>query len=351
MRGSGSLQRAYTRVRAFTCVRKPATRPPPFLRAGASLPGGYDSFAPHPGLCVVPGWDGGEVRISGFDYRRVGVGGVDFQVALRGKGPPVLLLHGFPQTHLIWREVAPLLATDHTVVCADLPGYGDSKILLETALDKRTMASLFVRLMAELGHPSFAAVGHDRGALVAFRLGLDFPAAISHVAVLDVIPQGDLWPALSGVGAVFAAHLPFLAQPPDLPERMIAADPDLFFGHFLDSWQRPPGSMATDVRAEYLAACRQPETIAAICADYRAGAFVDPGHDQADAITGCQLAMPVLAGWQDPGDQVLPFDPAKIWQRWAPDLSTATYECGHFIAEQQPVALHADLCRLTGKGG
>ncbi|GAA1698114.1 hypothetical protein GCM10009765_54390 [Fodinicola feengrottensis] len=210
---------------------------------------------------------------------------------------------------------------------------------------------MFVRLMDELGYQRFAVVGHDRGALVAFRLGLDFPAAISQIAVLDVIPQGDLWPALSGVGTVFAAHLPFLAQPPDLPERMIAADPDLFFGHFLDSWQSPPGQLTADVRAAYLAACRKPETIAAICADYRAGAFIDPGHDQADAGAGRRLRMPVLAGWQDPGEQVLPFGPAKIWASWATNLSTVTYQCGHFIAEQQPVALCADLCRLLEKDG
>ncbi|WP_246281851.1 alpha/beta fold hydrolase [Fodinicola acaciae] len=272
--------------------------------------------------------------ISGFDGRLVG----DVRVAVGGAGPPVLLLHGFPQTHLAWRELAPLLAGERTVVCADLPGYGGSAATGDGS--KRAMADVLVRAMDQLGHETFAVVGHDRGALVAFRLSLDHPERVTHLAVLDVIPQADMWSALHGVGTVFAAHLPFLAQPADFPERLIAADPDLFFGHFLDIWQQ--SELPPDVRAEYLRASGK--SIAAICADYRAGAFVDPRHDEQDR--GKRLAMPVLAGWQDPGDLPLPFDPAEIWRRWAVDLRTATYPCGHFIAEDQPKALHDDLASL-----
>lgn len=138
-------------------------------------------------------------------------------------------------------------------------------------------------------------VGHDRGALVAFRLGLDFPLIVDHVGVLAVIPVVDNWKALSGVAGVFASHLYFLAQPTDLPERMIGADPDMFFGHFLDTWPQDPNAIPQDIREIYLASSRQTAAIAAVCADYRSDAFVDVVIDSADQADGCQLLMPVLA--------------------------------------------------------
>ncbi|WP_020418720.1 alpha/beta fold hydrolase [Amycolatopsis sp. ATCC 39116] len=142
---------------------------------------------------------------------------------------------------------------------------------------------------------------------------------------------------------MFAFHLYLLAQPSDLPERMIAADPDVFVGHFLDTWTGVPGAIPADVRAAYLAAAGTPRAIHAICQDYRAGAFVDAGHDQADRDAGRTLSMPVLAMWQDPGDLVLPFDPRQVWASWAPDLRTRVLPCGHFLPEERPVEVTAAI--------
>ncbi|MBF6176602.1 alpha/beta fold hydrolase [Nocardia blacklockiae] len=278
--------------------------------------------------------------IAEFTYDRVRVGDVALNVATAGSGAPVVLLHGFPQTHLAWRHVATDLARDHRVVCPDLRGYGESDkpadILGTDTYSKRTMATDIIELMRSWGHRRFALVGHDRGGLVAFRAGLDHPEAISHVAILDVLPAADMWATLHGTAGIFAFHLYLLAQPGDIAERMIRADPDLFFGHFLDSWTRDRDAIPAAIRAEYLDAARSREAIAAVCADYRASAYVDNRHDEADRRAGRRLAMPVAALWQDPGERVLPFDPQALWSAWTTDLRTATVECGHFLPEERP---------------
>lgn len=289
-------------------------------------------------------------RIAGFSYDRVRARGVTLNVATAGSGFPVVLLHGFPQTHLAWRHVAADLAGDHLVVCPDLRGYGGSGKPADDPgrqmYSKRTMAADIVELMHVLGHDRFALAGHDRGALVAFRAGLDHPQAVSHLAVLDVIPATDLWAALHGTAGISAFHLYLLAQPPSLPERMISADPDAFFGYFLDTWARRPDAIPADVRAEYLAAARAPEAIQAICADYRASALIDNTHDEADRTAGNRLTMPVTALWQDPGEFRLPFDPAAVWKAWAPNLRTAALDCGHFLPEERPAQVTAALRAL-----
>jgi pimeloyl-ACP methyl ester carboxylesterase len=283
-------------------------------------------------------------QIPGFDLHDVSQGSGRLRVATGGAGPPVLLLHGFPQTHLAWRAVAPLLAERFRVVCPDLPGYGASAPAPGYA--KRTTAATMVALMRELGHERFAVVGHDRGALVAFRAALDHPGAVERLAVLDVVPTTDMWAALQGTGGVFAFHLYLLAHPADLPERMIAADPDAFFGHFLDIWSRRPAAIPAEVRAAYLDACRRPEAIHAICEDYRASATVDVEHDTADRQAGRRIAAPVLAMWQDPDDLVLPFDPEEVWSSWAPDLRTRVLPGGHFLPEDCPEEVAAAVTEL-----
>jgi haloacetate dehalogenase len=232
------------------------------------------------------------------------------------------------------------LARDFRVVCPDLPGYGasgrpageDSPSLYS----KRHTAAAMVSLMRNLGHERFSVVGHDRGALVAFRAALDHPDVIDRLGVLDVIPSVDNWKALTGVAGVFAFHLYLLAQPTDLPERMIGADPGAFFGHFFDTWVVEPQRIDAEVRAAYLSAAGRPEAIHAVCQDYRASAFIDSEHDAADRAAGRQLTMPVLAMWQDPGDTPLPFDPGALWASWAPDLRTLVLPCGHFLPEERP---------------
>jgi pimeloyl-ACP methyl ester carboxylesterase len=288
--------------------------------------------------------------MKGFAYDRIPAGEVTLHVAAGGSGPPVVLLHGFPQTHLAWRHVAADLAADHRVICPDLRGYGGSDRPSPDPAgerySKRQMASDVVDLMRELGHDRFGLVGHDRGALVAFRAALDHPQAVTHLAVLDVIPQADLWASLRGTAGIFAFHLYLLAHPPPLPEQVIGADPDAFFGHFLRIWSNRADAIPDDVRSSYLAAFRSADAIGAVCADYRAGAFVDPGHDEADRRAGRVLDMPVAAMWQDPGDVELPFDPAKVWAEWAPDLRTHVLPGGHFLAEDCPGEVTAAIRAL-----
>ncbi|MFF8352499.1 alpha/beta fold hydrolase [Streptomyces chartreusis] len=275
--------------------------------------------------------------IPGFEHHRVPVAdGVSLHTAVGGSGPPVVLLHGFPQTHLMWRLVAADLAVDHTVICPDLRGYGASDKPAETdgsVYAKRTMAADIVALARELGHERFALAGHDRGALVAFRTGLDHPDTVTHLACLDVLPTLDMWEVMHGVTAAVGFHLYLMAQPPGLPERMIGAAPDDFFGHFLDIWTTDRAAVPDDVRAAYLAACC--EAVPSIVADYRASAGIDIEHDRADRAAGSTLRMPVGVLQQDWG-AALGFDAAGLWRAWAPDLRHATVTCGHFMAEEAP---------------
>ncbi|PBD00995.1 pimeloyl-ACP methyl ester carboxylesterase [Streptomyces sp. Ag82_O1-15] len=277
--------------------------------------------------------------IPGFDYRRVPVADdVALHVAVAGSGSPIVLLHGFPQTHLMWRHVAADLADDHTVICPDLRGYGASDKPLDTGADgnayaKRTMAADVVSLARALGHERFALAGHDRGALVAIRAGLDHPEAITHLASLDVLPTLDMWDVMHGTGAAVGFHLYLMAQPPGLPERMIHAAADVFFGHFLDIWTRDPRAIPNEIRAAYLAASRA--AVPSIVADYRASAGIDVEHDRADRAAGNRLRMPVAVLQQDWG-AALGFDAAARWRAWAPDLRHTTVSCGHFMAEEAP---------------
>lgn len=286
--------------------------------------------------------------IPGFETHTLSVDGRTTVCDVGGAGSPILLLHGFPQTRLTWRSVAPEMAAHHTVVSADLPGYGDSDRLGDgpDAFDKSLIARHLVDVMKQLGHDRFALVGHDRGALVGFRAALNHPDVITHLGVLDVIPTVDNWAALCGPAGVFAFHLYLLAQPSDLPERIIGADPDLFFGHFLGTWTKRAHAIPADVRAAYLDAARRPEVIHAICDDYRASAFIDAGQDENDQADRRTLAMPVLAAWQDPGDTPLPFDPGQIWSTWAPDLRTLVLPCGHFLPEEQPTEVANAISEL-----
>jgi len=288
--------------------------------------------------------------ITGFDYRRVTVAeDVALNVAVGGSGSPIVLLHGFPQTHLMWRHVAADLAADHTVICPDLRGYGASDKPAGTVPDtyaKRTMAADIVALARELGHDRFALAGHDRGALVAIRAGLDHPGAVTHLASLDVLPTLDMWDVLHGVTAAVGFHLYLMAQPPGLPEELIGAAPDAFFGHFLDIWTRNRDAIPAEARAEYLRASRA--AVPSIVADYRASAGIDVEHDRADRAAGNQLRMPVTVLQQDWG-AALGFDAAGIWRTWAPDLEHRTVSCGHFMAEEAPAEIVKALRDLVAR--
>jgi len=291
------------------------------------------------------------VNIPGFDARTVDVApGVALRTETAGTGTPVVLLHGFPQTRHMWRHVAADLAHDHRVVVPDLRGYGDSDKPAATSPDvyaKRTMAADVVALADALEIDRFALVGHDRGALVAFRAALDHPDRVSHLGILDVVPTLDTWAVLHGVDAAVAFHLYLMAQPPGLPEAMIRGSADAFFGSFLDAWTRDPAAVPADVRAHYLEASR--DAVDSIVADYRATATVDVVHDQASLDAGDRLAMPVTVVQQDWGAQ-LGYDAAGVWRRWAPDLEHLTTTAGHFMAEEAPDDVAA-VVRALGRRG
>ncbi|MEV7192524.1 alpha/beta hydrolase [Streptomyces sp. NPDC093510] len=288
--------------------------------------------------------------VPGFDHHHVNVAdGVRLHVAVGGSGSPVVLLHGFPQTHLMWRHVATDLAKEHTVICPDLRGYGASDKPADVdgaTYSKRTMAADVVALARALGHDRFALAGHDRGALVALRAALDHPHAVTHFLSLDVLPTLDMWDVMRGTTAAVGFHLYLMAQPPGLPEQLIGAAPDAFFGHFLDIWTRDAAAIPADVRTAYLDASR--EAVPSIVADYRASAHIDVEHDRADRDAGNRLVMPVSVLQQDWG-KALGFDAAALWRAWAPDLDHRTVSCGHFMAEEDPAVVSGALRDLLGR--
>ncbi|MFI9727970.1 alpha/beta fold hydrolase [Streptomyces sp. NPDC052092] len=290
------------------------------------------------------------LSLPGFDHVRLpGADGVELAAAVGGGGSPVVLLHGFPQTHLMWRHVAERLATEHTVICPDLRGYGASDKPAADTSDvyaKRAMAADVVAVAAALGHDRFALVGHDRGALVAFRAGLDHPDTVTHLGILDVVPTLDMWNVLHGVSAAVGYHLFLMAQPPGLPEAMIAGSADAFFGSFLDAWAADPAALPREVRAEYLRASAA--AVPSIVADYRASAGIDIAHDRADLDAGAQLAMPVTVVQQDWGAR-LGYDAAEVWRAWAPDLDHRLTRAGHFMAEEAPDEVAAAIRNLLAR--
>ncbi|QCB94710.1 alpha/beta fold hydrolase [Cellulomonas shaoxiangyii] len=290
------------------------------------------------------------LTIPGFTHHRVETApGVALHAAVAGSGPAVVLLHGFPQTHVMWRHVAADLAADHTVICPDLRGYGDSDKPAgadEDTYAKRTMAADVVALTAALGHDRFALAGHDRGALVAVRAGLDHPDAVTHLLVLDVLPTLDMWDVLHGADAKVAWHLYLMAQPAGVPEPMISAVADTFFASFLDGWVADPAAIPAEYRAEYLRASR--EAVPSIVADYRASAGVDVAHDRADRAAGRTLSMPVTVVQQDWG-AALGYDAAALWRAWADDLEHRTNGAGHFMAEEAPREVVAEMRALLAR--
>ncbi|MEY7976438.1 alpha/beta fold hydrolase [Streptomyces pilosus] len=287
-------------------------------------------------------------RIPGFTEHRVTVDdGVALNAAVGGAGTPVVLLHGFPQTHLMWRHVAADLASDHTVICPDLRGYGASDKPAETGPDvysKRTMAQDIVRLAVELGHDRFTLAGHDRGALVAFRAAMDHPGTVTRALFLDVLPTLDMWDALRGVNGAVGFHLYLMAQAPGLPEEMIQRSADRFFGYFLDAWTKDPAAIPADVRAHYLAASAA--AVPSVVADYRASAGVDVDHDTADRDAGNTLAMPVTVLQQDWG-AALGYHAQGLWSAWTDDLEHRTVSCGHFMAEEDPQLIADEIRALA----
>lgn len=264
-----------------------------------------------------------------------------------GSGPPLLLLHGYPQTHLMWHGAAPLLAERFTVVAADLPGYGASFRPVPAAdhapHSKRALAEDCIQAMAALGHERFALAGHDRGGRVGYRLALDHPERVSALAVLDIVPTAEVWARLEARMAVGYWHWSFLAQPPPFPERLIAGDRDAYFDRVkATGLGAAPGRYPPQVMDAYRALLDDPSVVEAICEDYRAGATIDCELDEADR--GRQIACPVLCLWGRHGALERSYtDVLAIWRPWAPEVRGRAVEASHYLAEDQPEEVAQEL--------
>ena len=243
--------------------------------------------------------------LDGFETAQVETGETRIFVRWSGSGSPILLLHGFPQTHLMWRGVAPLLARRFTVVCADLRGYGRSGCPASTPdhapYAKRAMARDMVVVMERLGFPRFSVAGHDRGGRVAYRLALDHPGRVARLAVLDILPTGTVWERADARFALAYWPWALLAQPAPLPERLIAAVPEAVVDDALAGWGSPATVFCPEVRDAYVEALRDPVHVHAICEEYRAAATLDRVHDDADRTSGRRIACPLLALWSGLG--------------------------------------------------
>jgi haloacetate dehalogenase len=279
---------------------------------------------------------------DGFETADVDTGEVRIHLRRGGSGPALLLLHGYPQTHVMWHRIAPALAEDFTVVACDLRGYGDSDKPPTTAdhwpYTKRAMANDQVAVMRALGFERFAVCGHDRGARVGYRLALDHPERVERLAVLDIVPTGEVFLRADREFGLGYFHWFFLAQPAPLPERLIAADPGAYYG-----FHRAADRFAPDALAEYRRCAGDPATIHAMCEDYRAAATLDYAHDLADRARRRRIACPLLALWGARWHLGDWYDVLAIWRDWAGDVGGRALDCGHYLAEEAPEETLAEL--------
>jgi len=284
------------------------------------------------------------MTLDGFRAGEIRAGETTIYARWGGSGPPVLLLHGFPQTHLMWREVAPLLARRFTVVCADLRGYGCSGCPTSTPdhapYAKRAMARDMVVVMEHLGFPRFSVAGHDRGGRVGYRLALDHPSRVERLAVLDILPTGTVWQFADARLALGYWPWSLLAQPEPLPERLIAAAPEAVIDAALSGWGSPASVFGSDVRAAYIEALSESIHGHAICEEYRAAATLDRLHDDADRKHGRRLACAVLVLWSGPGPLGTWYTdaggPLALWRAWGDDVQGRALDAGHFFPEEIP---------------
>ena len=280
--------------------------------------------------------------LEGFTVQTAARSDIKVHYASAGKGPPILLLHGHPQTHIVWRKVAPkLVAAGYQVIASDLRGYGDSGKPESDAehlmYSKRAMARDQIALMASLGHDRFSVVGHDRGGRVAHRLALDFPDAVERLAVLDIAPTRTMYDMTDKEFATRYFWWFFLIQPFDLPEKMIGADPEYFLRHHIAGQVKVEGAVSERAIAEYLRSYQDPATIHAICEDYRASASIDLEHDRADVDRS--VRAPLLAIWGAKSVVGTLYDVEATWREKANQVTGCALPCGHAIPEEAPEGL------------
>jgi haloacetate dehalogenase len=290
----------------------------------------------------------------GFDEHRIVVGDVTLYARIGGAGPPLVLLHGYPQSHAMWRRVASRLAERFTTVIPDLRGYGASSIPASQkgeGYSKRVMGVDIVALMQALGHQRFSLAGHDRGGRVGYRLALDHPERIESLAALDIIPTGEMWRGMDAARAMSVYHWMFLAQPEALPETLIGRAPREYIDHTLASWT---AAKSLDCFGEALDAYREafadPARIHATCEDYRAGATIDRTADEADLAAGRKIAAPLLVLWGESGIPAAGTSPLDLWRRWASDVRGHRVAGGHFLPEEAPEATAKALLDFFTRG-
>ena len=290
----------------------------------------------------------------GFTLDHREVSGQALRLRRGGEGPPLLLLHGNPQTHAMWHKVAPQLARHHTVICPDLRGYGLSgkppASASHLAYSKRAMAADMLELMRQLGFPRFGVVSHDRGARVAHRLALDAPDAVERLAVMDIVPTLEHFERTDMAFAMGYYHWFFLAQPHDRPERMILRDIEDWFDLHTGREPKDATFFHPEARADYLAALRAPGTVTAICEDYRAAATIDLEHDRASRTAGQRVQCPLLVLWGGKGRIGEWYDPLALWGQYAAGpVSGQPVPSGHYLAEEAPDAVLAALEPFLGQ--
>lgn len=288
---------------------------------------------------------------EGFEERLVSTAESSIYARLGGAGPPLLLIHGFPETHLMWRDVAPRLAADFTIVCVDLPGQGASGCpdsdASHSPYSKRAMARELAGVMRQFGFEWFAVAGHDRGGRVAYRMALDHPKMIARLAVLDVIPIADAWRHADARLALSFWPWSLLSQPAPLPERLIAASPEAVIDDATSQWGTPADCFPPEVRQAYADALRDPRRVHAICEEFRAAVALDRDHDEADRRSGRRIECPMLLLWDSEGALGRWYTeqggPLAIWKQWATDVRGEPMSGGHFFPEAEPEATASEL--------
>ncbi|AJG17625.1 alpha/beta fold hydrolase [Cupriavidus basilensis] len=291
--------------------------------------------------------DASALLFPNFEPFRLHIGDVGIAGVRGGSGPPLLLLHGHPQSHLIWHKVAPALADRFTVIATDLRGYGSSsappgKAGFET-YSKRTMAQDQVAVMAQLGFDRFALCAHDRGARVAHRLIADHPGRVTRAMLLDIAPTLAMYERTSMAFAAAYWHWFFLIQPAPFPETLINAEPEFYLNKLMGLRHAGLSPFAPEAMAAYTAAMRDPAHVHAMCEDYRAAATIDLDHDRADRADGRRLACPLRVLWGEHGVVARCFEPLSLWQEVASEVSGRAVPCGHYIPEEAPAVLQEEM--------
>ena len=282
---------------------------------------------------------------EGFETRQIETSGTTINLVTGGSGPPLLLLHGYPQSHVMWHKIAPRLAQDFTVVAPDLRGYGDSGKPVgdpdHMNYSKRVMAQDQVDVMAALGFDQFLLVGHDRGARVSHRLTKDHPQRVQKLATLDIIPTRRMFQIVNQEMATNTYHWFFLIQPFDFPERVIGADADYFIRRGFERTKDSTQVFPPEALEEYVRCFCDPAAIHGTCEDYRAGASIDLVHDEADFDN--KVTCPMLAMWSEMGYVGRTQDVLGVWKEYATNLRGQSFTCGHYMAEEQPDEIYAAI--------